>query len=98
MTRMKYQLRDARIQTVEVPRQPGAYRLVAYLRPNLVLEELSGSLRVVIAVPEATPLADEKKMTSTTPAACLNNRPAPPRTACPIDDVYERPPSPPKCK
>ncbi len=44
-------LRDARIDVVEVPGKPGAYRAVAFLRPHFQLEELTVSLRLVADLP-----------------------------------------------
>jgi type VI secretion system protein ImpC len=44
-------LRDARIDIEEVKDRPGAYRAIAYLRPQFYLEELAVSLRVVIDLP-----------------------------------------------
>ena len=47
----KRPLRDARIEVVEVPGKPGAYRAVAFLRPHFQLDELSMSLRLVADLP-----------------------------------------------
>ncbi len=44
-------LREARIEVVDVPGKPGAYRAVAFLRPHYQLEELSVSLRLVAELP-----------------------------------------------
>jgi type VI secretion system protein ImpC len=44
-------LREARVDVVEVPGKPGAYRAVAFLRPHFQLEELSVSLRLVADLP-----------------------------------------------
>ena len=44
-------LREARIDVVEVPGKPGAYRAVASLRPHFQLDELSMSLRLVAELP-----------------------------------------------
>ena len=44
-------LRDAKIEVVEVPGKPGAYRAVAHLRPHFQLDELSVSLRMVANLP-----------------------------------------------
>jgi len=46
-------LRDARIEVVEVPGKPGAYRAVAFLRPHFQLDELSVSLRLVAELPKS---------------------------------------------
>jgi type VI secretion system protein ImpC len=44
-------LRDARIDVVEIPGKPGAYRAVAFLRPHFQLDELSVSMRLVADLP-----------------------------------------------
>ncbi len=45
-------LREARVDVVEVPGKPGAYRAVAFLRPHFQLDELSVSLRLVADLPK----------------------------------------------
>ena len=50
----KNPLRQARIEVVDVPGKPGAYRAVAFLRPHYQLDELSVSLRLVADLPPAT--------------------------------------------
>jgi type VI secretion system protein ImpC len=50
----KNPLRDARIDVVDVPGKPGAYRAVAFLRPHYQLDELSVSLRLVADLPPST--------------------------------------------
>src|SRR6266446_4820368 len=40
-------LREARIEVVEIPGKPGAYKAVAFLRPHFQLDELTVSLRLV---------------------------------------------------
>jgi type VI secretion system protein ImpC len=50
----KNPLRDARIEVVDVPGKPGAYRAVAFLRPHYQLDELSVSLRLVAELPPPT--------------------------------------------
>jgi type VI secretion system protein ImpC len=50
----KNPLREARIEVVDVPGKPGAYRAVAFLRPHYQLDELSVSLRLVADLPQAT--------------------------------------------
>lgn len=50
-TKAKFPLREARIDVVEVPGKPGAYRATAYLRPHFQLDELSVSLRLVAELP-----------------------------------------------
>ena len=47
----KNPLREARVDVVEVPGKPGAYRAVAYLRPHYQLDELKVSLRLVADLP-----------------------------------------------
>ena len=47
----KQPLREARVDVVEVPGKPGAYRAVAFLRPHFQLDELSVSLRLVADLP-----------------------------------------------
>jgi len=49
----KYPLREARVEVVEVPGKPGAYRAVAFLRPHFQLDELSVSLRLVADLPQS---------------------------------------------
>jgi type VI secretion system protein ImpC len=44
-------LREARIEVVDIPGKPGAYRAVAFLRPHYQLDELSVSLRLVAELP-----------------------------------------------
>lgn len=48
----KRPLAEARIDVVEVPGKPGAYRAVAFLRPHFQLDELSVSMRLVADLPE----------------------------------------------
>lgn len=47
----KCPLADARIEVVEVPGKPGAYRAVAFLRPHFQLDELGVSMRLVAELP-----------------------------------------------
>jgi type VI secretion system protein ImpC len=44
-------LAEARIDVVEVPGKPGAYRAVAFLKPHFQLDELSVSMRLVADLP-----------------------------------------------
>ena len=44
-------LKDARVDVVEIPGKPGAYRAVAFLRPHFQLDELSMSMRLVADLP-----------------------------------------------
>jgi type VI secretion system protein ImpC len=50
-TKAQYPLREARVEVVEVPGKPGAYRAVAFLRPHFQLDELTISLRLVAELP-----------------------------------------------
>jgi type VI secretion system protein ImpC len=47
----QYPLREARIDVVDVPGKPGAYRAVAFLKPHFQLDELTASLRLVAELP-----------------------------------------------
>jgi len=47
----KRPLREARVEVVDMPGKPGAYRAVAFLRPHFQLDELSMSLRLVADLP-----------------------------------------------
>lgn len=47
----KYPLREARVEVVEIPGKPGAYRAAAFLRPHFQLDELTVSLRLVAELP-----------------------------------------------
>jgi type VI secretion system protein ImpC len=47
-------LREAKVEVVEIPGKPGAYRAVAYLKPHFQLDELSVSLRLVADLPQAS--------------------------------------------
>ncbi|MEP6990744.1 MAG: type VI secretion system contractile sheath large subunit [bacterium] len=49
----KNPLKEARIEVVEIPGKPGAYRAVAFLRPHFQLDELSMSMRLVADLPAA---------------------------------------------
>jgi len=49
----KYPLREAKVEVVEIPGKPGAYRAVCFLRPHFQLDELSVSLRLVADLPES---------------------------------------------
>lgn len=48
----QYPLREARIDVVEIPGKPGAYKAVAFLRPHFQLDELTVSLRLVAELPQ----------------------------------------------
>jgi type VI secretion system protein ImpC len=45
-------LREAKVEVVDVPGKPGAYRAIAYLKPHFQLDELAVSLRLVADLPE----------------------------------------------
>jgi type VI secretion system protein ImpC len=48
----QFPLRDARVEVVEIPGKPGAYKAVAFLRPHFQLDELQVSLRLVTELPK----------------------------------------------
>jgi type VI secretion system protein ImpC len=48
----KHPLSEARVDVVEVPGKPGAYRAVAFLKPHFQLEELTVSMRLVADLPQ----------------------------------------------
>ncbi len=50
-TKASKPLAEARVDVVEVPGKPGAYRAVAFLRPHFQLEELSVAMRLVADLP-----------------------------------------------
>jgi len=52
-TKAQYPLREARVEVMEVPGKPGAYRAIAYLRPHFQLDELTVSLRLVAELPQS---------------------------------------------
>lgn len=52
-TKAKYPLREGRVDVVEVPGRPGAFRAVAFLRPHFQLDELTISIRLVAELPES---------------------------------------------
>ncbi len=47
-------LKEARIEVMDVPGKPGAYRAVAFMRPHFQLDELTVSLRLVAELPPST--------------------------------------------
>jgi type VI secretion system protein ImpC len=51
ITKAAYPLREARVDVVEVPGKPGAYRATVFLRPHFQLEELTTSIRLVAELP-----------------------------------------------
>jgi type VI secretion system protein ImpC len=44
-------LSDARVDVLEIPGKPGAYRAVAFLKPHFQLDELTVSMRLVADLP-----------------------------------------------
>jgi len=48
----KHPLKEARVDVVEIPGKPGAYRAVAFLRPHFQLDELNVSMRLVADLPK----------------------------------------------
>lgn len=47
----KHPLREARVEVLDVPGKPGAYRAIAFLRPHFQLDEFAVSLRLVAELP-----------------------------------------------
>jgi type VI secretion system protein ImpC len=50
-SKASHPLSEARVDVVEVPGKPGAYRAVAFLKPHFQLDELSVSMRLVAELP-----------------------------------------------
>ncbi|MDR0786631.1 MAG: type VI secretion system contractile sheath large subunit [Gemmatimonadota bacterium] len=50
-TKAQHPLKEARVDVVDIPGKPGAYRAVAFLRPHFQLDELTVSLRLVADLP-----------------------------------------------
>jgi len=48
----KHPLSEARVDVVEIPGKPGAYRAVAFLKPHFQLDELTVSMRLVADLPQ----------------------------------------------
>lgn len=48
----RYPLREARVDVLDVPGEPGAYRATVFLRPHFQLEELTASIRLVANLPK----------------------------------------------
>jgi len=48
-----YPLSDGRVDVVEIPGKPGAYRATVYLKPHFQMEELTASIRLVADLPAA---------------------------------------------
>jgi type VI secretion system protein ImpC len=51
----KHPLAEARVDVVEIPGRPSAFRAVVFLRPHFQLDELSVSMRLVVDLPTAAP-------------------------------------------
>ncbi len=49
----KHPLSEARVDVMEVPGKPGAYRAVAFMKPHFQLDELTVSMRLVADLPQA---------------------------------------------
>jgi type VI secretion system protein ImpC len=47
----QYPLREARVDVVDVPGKPGAYKAIVFLRPHFQLDELTVSIRLVAELP-----------------------------------------------
>ena len=50
-SKLRFPLREARVEVKAIPGKSGAYNAVAYLRPWLQMEELTASLRLVANIP-----------------------------------------------
>ncbi len=50
-TKSRYPLREARVDVIDVPGKPGAYKAVMFLRPHYYLNELTISMRLVTELP-----------------------------------------------
>jgi len=50
-SKLRFPLREARVEVKAIPGRSGAYNAVAYLRPWLQMEELTASLRLVANIP-----------------------------------------------
>jgi type VI secretion system protein ImpC len=48
----RHPLAEARVDVVEMPGKPGAYRAVAFLKPHFQLDELTVSMRLVADLPQ----------------------------------------------
>jgi type VI secretion system protein ImpC len=47
----RFPLAEGRVDVVEVPGRPGAYRATVFLRPHFQMEELTTSIRLVAELP-----------------------------------------------
>ena len=52
-SKARHPLSEARVDVVDVPGKPGAYRAVAFLKPHFQLDELTVSMRLVADLPAA---------------------------------------------
>ena len=48
----RHPLAEARVDVMEIPGKPGAYRAVAFLKPHFQLDELTVSMRLVADLPQ----------------------------------------------
>src|SRR5450755_1371537 len=48
----RHPLAEARVDVMEIPGKPGAYRAIAFLKPHFQLDELTGSMRLVADLPQ----------------------------------------------
>jgi type VI secretion system protein ImpC len=51
----KHPLAEARVDVVEIPGRPNAFRAIVFLRPHFQLDELSVSMRLVVDLPTSAP-------------------------------------------
>ena len=51
-SKLRFPLREAKVEVKAIPGRAGAYNAVAYLRPWLQMEELTASLRLVANIPK----------------------------------------------
>jgi type VI secretion system protein ImpC len=49
----RHPLAEARVEVVDVPGKPGAYRAVAFMKPHFQLDELTVSMRLVADLPQS---------------------------------------------
>jgi type VI secretion system protein ImpC len=50
-SKARYPLREARVDVMEIPGKPGAYKATVFLRPHFQLDELTASIRLVAELP-----------------------------------------------
>lgn len=51
-SKVRFPLREARVDVVDVPGKPGSYKATVFLRPHFQLEELTASIRLVASLPK----------------------------------------------